>query len=107
MSNMKFNVPHGTLTIDIHEKDGIRSIQIVYDDFVFTLSRAEIIGKSREELLQEIEWKLKKTKEHRETFARIIDSVAKSNDKSEYEKLMERLKEVDPELCKLCGIFTD
>ena len=104
MSNTKFNIPHGTLSLDISSSQGFRGLQLIYDDHVYTLSRAELIGKTREELLKEIDFKLKKTEEYRDTFSRVLKSVKSENGEDDYNALIEELKSIDPELCKLCGI---
>ena len=104
MSNTKFNIPHGTLAIDISSSQGFRGLQLIYDDHVYSITRAELIGKTREELLKEIEFKLKKTEEYRDTFTRVLKSVESENSESDYSALIEELKRIDPEICKLCGI---
>lgn len=104
MSNSNFNVPHGKLLIDITDTQGFRGLQLVYDDHAFSLTRADLIGKSREELMKEIEYKLKKTQEYRETFLKVLEAVKSKNSEAEYSALIEKLKTTDPELCKLCGL---
>lgn len=105
MSNTKFNVPHGTLSLDISSSHGFRGLQLIYDDHVYSLTRAELIGKTREELMKEIDFKLKKTEEYRDTFMRILNSVKSENSEAEYNALIKELQETDPELCKICGLI--
>ena len=105
MSNANFNIPNGKLLFDISSPHGFRGLQVIYEDHVFSLTRAELIGKTREELLQEVDFKLKKTEEFRDTFIRILNSVKSENNEAEYNALIEKLQETDPELCKICGLI--
>ena len=104
MSNENYKIPHGKLSLDISSSHGFRGLQLIYDDHVYSLTRAELIGKTREELMKEIDFKLKKTKEFRETFTRVLNSVKSENGEAAYNALIEELKHNDPEICELCGI---
>lgn len=104
MSHKNFNVPHGKLSLSISPSQGFTELQLVYEDYAFSLNRAELIGKTREELIREIDSTLKRTEEKRNTFIEILDSVKAENGEAAYNTIIEELKRVDPELCIICGI---
>lgn len=100
-----YKIPSGHVSISISKENGFEYAQVVYSDFVFFLSRSDIIGKSVSELWTENIGIIEKVRENQKTLALIVNSVLANDDKVYMPiDLINVLNQLDPEIVELCKL---
>lgn len=100
-----YKIAHGRANFSITKASGFQSVHIIYDDFVYFISRTDILGKDSSTLWDESLHFLESVMENRKIVSKIVNSISPIENGSYTPKnLIDTLNALDPEIVAICRL---